>query len=128
ERVDLQGVQGGQAFIGGVAPQQLGALAFGQFQVGLCQAVDNFGGDVRPEVLAVAGHDAVAEADEVVADIDGRGGTVLPVPRLAAVAEGVVVLDVVVDQRRLVERLDGQGDALDGVGQADALGGQGAGG
>ena len=73
-----------------------------------------------PEFLAVAADEPVAQADQVVADVDRRADAVDAVQRLLAVAEGVVVLDVVVDERRLVERLDGQGGALDGVGQFPA--------
>ena len=47
-----------------------------------------------------------------------RRDAVLAVQRLLAVAETVVVLDVVVDQRRLVERLDRHGRASHGVGEA----------
>ena len=74
----------------------------------------------RAEFLAVAAHEAVAEADEVVADVDGGADAVDAVQRLLAVAEGVVVLDVVVNEAGLVERLDGDGGALHGIGQFPA--------
>ena len=87
--------------------------------MGVGQAVENVGRAVAAEFLALAAHQAIAQADQVIADVDGRADAVLPVQRFLAVAEGVVVLDVVVDQRRLVKRLDGQGRALDRVGQLE---------
>ena len=79
---------------------------------------------VAAQLLAFAADQAIAQADQVIADVDRRADAVLAVQRLPAVAEGVVVLDVVVDQRRLVERLDGQGGAADGVGQVELVGRQ----
>ena len=126
--VDLQGVEGRQRLLARVAPEQLGPLPLGQLQVGVGELVEDVGGAVAAQLLAFAGHQPVAEADQVVADVDGRADAVLPVQRGPAVAEGVVVLDVVVDQRRLVERLDGQGRALHRVGQLDAVRAAGGGG
>ena len=120
--VDFQGVQGGQRLVLGVAPEQFGPLALGQFQVGVGHTVEDVGGAVAAEFLALAADEPIAEAEQVIADVDGGGDAVLTVQRFPAVAEGVVVLNVVVDERRLVERLDGQGGAPDAVGKREAVG------
>ena len=83
--------------------------------MGLAHLVQDVRRAVAAELLALAADEAVAQADQVVADVDRRADAILAVQRLAAVAEGVVVLDVVVDQRRFVKRLDGQRRAADGV-------------
>ena len=79
---------------------------------------------VAAELLALAADQPIAQADQIVADVDRRADAVLPVQRLAAVAEGVVVFDVVVNERGLVERLDGQRRALDRIGQVEPVGRQ----
>ena len=84
------------------------------------ELVEDVGRDFGAEFLAVAAHEAIAQADQVVADVDGRADAVDAVQRFLAVAERVVVLDVVVNQAGLVEGLDGEGGALHGVGQFPA--------
>ncbi len=74
-----------------------------------------------PSALRLAADQPIAQADQVVADVDRRRRAVLAVQRLVAVAELVVVLDVVVDQRRLVKRLDRQRRPLDRVGNRRCL-------
>ena len=108
------------ALVLGVAPEQFRPLAFGELQVGVGELVEDVGRDFRAEFLAIACDEPVAEADQVIADVDGGADAVDAVQRFLAVAEGVVVLDVIVDQARLVERLDGEGGALHGVGQLPA--------
>ena len=66
-----------------------------------------------PERLRLAADQAIAQADQVVADVDRGRHAVAPVNRFLAVAEGVVVLDVVVNERGLVERLDRHGRPAD---------------
>ena len=117
EGVNLQGIQRGQRLVAGIAPEQLGPLAFGQFQVRIRQAVEDVGGAIAAEFLAFAADQAIAQAEQVIADVDGRADAVLAMQRCPAIAEGVVVLDVVVNQRSLVKRLDGQRRAPDAVGQ-----------
>ena len=109
--VDLQGVQGGQGLLAGLAPEQLGTLALGELEVGVRQSGQDVGHAVAAEILLPTGDQAIAQADQVIADIDGRAHAVLAVEGRSAIAEGVIVLDVIMDQRRLVKNLDGQGDA-----------------
>src|SRR5690606_16482048 len=52
------------------------------------------------------GEQTIALADEPVADVEGDGHAVLFVKRSLAVALAIAILDVVVDERRLVEALD----------------------
>ena len=113
EGVDLQRIERLEPLVARIAPQQLGPLAFGEPQVGVGQAIENVGDRVGAERLRLAADQAIAQADQVVADVDGRRRAVLPVDRLFAVAEGVVVLDVVVNERGLVERLDRHGRPAD---------------
>ena len=72
EGVNLQGVQGGQRLVLGVAPEQFGALALRQLQVGVGEPVEDVGGAVAAEFLALAADEAIAEAEQVIADVDGR--------------------------------------------------------
>src|SRR5262249_42260264 len=67
-------------------------------------------------------------ADQVVADVDRGADAVLAVQRRPAVAGGVVVLDVVVGQRRLVGRLGRQRRAPHTIGQQRGVGGARSGG
>ena len=54
EGVDLQRVERGQRLVRGVAPEQFRPLAFGQLQVGVGELVEDVGGDIAAEFLAVA--------------------------------------------------------------------------
>ena len=56
-----------------------------------------------PSSLRSRATQPVAEADEVVADVDRGADAVDAVQRFLPVAEGVVVLDVVVNEAGLVE-------------------------
>jgi hypothetical protein len=63
----------------------------------------------------VVGEEAIAFADEQVADVQGHRNAVFGVQRGFAVAFGVAVLDVIVNERGLVEDLDGDGGLFDGI-------------
>src|SRR5262245_53614399 len=76
---------------------------------------------VAPQFLAIAAGEAITQADQVVADVDRRADAVPPVQRFPTVAEGVVVLDVIVYQRRLVKRFDCQCNTANRIGQSDAI-------
>jgi len=60
------------------------------------------------------GEQAVALAEQQVADVQGHRNAVTAVERQVAVAVVVAVLDVVVDERGLVEALDRHGDLAQG--------------
>ena len=115
--VDLQRVDRFQPFAARVAPHKLRPLPLGQSPVGLRQSVDNIHHHLRPQFPGFAAHQTIPHADHVVAHIDGGRRSVLAMHGLLAVAETVVVFDVVVDQRGLMERLDCCGDAFHRVGQ-----------
>ena len=119
--VDLQGVERTETLLPGVAPDQFGALAFAELGVCPGKLCGYVGGYLGRQGVALRGDQPVAEPDEKVADVDRRGGAVLVVQRGPPVAEGVVVFDVVVYQRGLVEDLDGQRHAFDGVGDLGHL-------
>ena len=84
-----------------------------------------FGGDAQHRgfllgARVAGGEQPVAFADQQVADIQRDGHAVLLVQRLLAVARGVVVLDVVVDERGLVEAFHRHGDFAQILGQRRA--------
>ena len=82
-----------------------------------CESRSRISADaVRAQGARFAGDQPVAQADEEVADVDRLSHAVYAVQRGAAVAELVVVLDVVVDQRGLVQGLDRQGERRIGRG------------
>ena len=56
--------------------------------------------------------DAIAEAEQIITGIDGRRNAVLDMKRRPAVPHQILVLDVVVNERRLVENFDGHGGSL----------------
>jgi hypothetical protein len=104
--VDLQRVDRFQLLVSRVAPQQFGALALGQFRMRLGQAIQDVDGHLGAQRARLAADQPVAHPDQVIAHIDRRRRPVLAVHRRFAVPERIVVLDVVVNQRRFVERLD----------------------
>ena len=71
----------------------------------------------RSQCFRLAAYQAVTEADQIIAHVDGGRRAVLAVQSWGAVAVLIVVFDIVVYQRRFVKRFDRQGTALDGVGQ-----------
>ena len=75
--------------------------------MGLGQGRQDVGHGGRIQIRAGVGHKPVAQTDQVVAHIDGRRHVVRVMHRRSPVTIGVVVFDVVVDQRRLVEDFDG---------------------
>ena len=97
--------------------QQFGPLPLGKPHVGLRQPVENVADDVGPQRLRFAADQSIAQADQIVADVDRHGYAEPPMERRLAVAKRVVVFDVVVNERGLVECLDRQGGPLDRVGQ-----------
>src|SRR5262249_23706648 len=113
---NLEGIQSRQRLVARVAPEQLRALAFGQAHVRFGQSIEDVRGAVTAEFLAVAANETIAQADEVVADVDCRADAVAAVQGFPAVAKRVVVLDVVVNEGRLVKRLDGEGNSADRIG------------
>ena len=96
-------------------PAKFRALAATEFALAFAGDAHHLG-LLRRAGLA-RGEQAVAFADEQVAHVQRDGGAVFLVQRLLAVAERVVVLDVIVDERGLVEALDGDGGFLDVLGQ-----------
>ena len=122
-RVNLQRVESRQALVLGIAPEEFGALAFRQFEMGVGQAIQNVRGAIAAEFFALPGDQPIAEAEQIVADVDRRANAILAMQRGTAVAEGVVIFDVVMHQRCLVKRLDRQRRAADAVGQLGRLGG-----
>ena len=117
ECIYLEGVEGGKRFLGRVAPEQFRPLSFGQFQMRFRQSIEDVGRTVAAQLLAFAADEPITKADEIITHVDRGADAVLPVQRRPAVAKGVVVLDVVVNQGRLVKRFDGQGGAPDRVRQ-----------
>ena len=102
---------GREPLVGGIAPPEFGALSLGELHVGV--------GKDRHEV-ALKGrigagqrrHDPVAEAEQVVAGVDRRRDAPLHVHRRLPIPHLVVVFDIVMDERRLVEDLDRHGSRL----------------
>ena len=109
--------------LGLACPEEFRALAAAEFALAGGGDGDHggalFGADVR------GGEQAVAFADEEVADIQRDGDAMLGVQRGLAVARGVLVLDVVVDERGLVEAFDGDGDFLQVLGHRGIRAGEG---
>ena len=104
ERVDLDRIGHGQRFVGGVAPPQLRPLPARETHVRF--------GEHRHQFAPASGldpwkrgDDAVAESEQRVAGVDRDRNPHLFLERRAAVTPPVGILDVVVDQRRLVEHL-----------------------
>jgi hypothetical protein len=71
-------------------------MRFGQF-------VEDVGGGFCAEFADVLANEAIAEADEEIANIDRRGNAVLDMHCRAAIAKFVAVLDVVVYKRSFVK-------------------------
>ena len=88
-------------------PQQFRALAAAEFPLSFGGHSDHF----RPSLgrSLAGGEQPIALANQQIAHVQCHRDPVLLVQRLFAVTERVVVLDVVVDQRRLVEALDRHG-------------------
>ena len=123
EAIDPDRLRGQQALVGGVSPPEFGPLALGQAHVGVGQDRDEvFQG--RGLNARQRGDDPVARAEEVVAGVEGRGDPPLPMERGPAIPHRVVILDVVVDKRRLVEDLDGDRGSAGRVSRRLAGGGQ----
>ena len=53
--VNLQGIERREPLVARVAPQQLGPLPFGEPQVGVGQAIENVGDDVRARASSTRG-------------------------------------------------------------------------
>src|SRR5207249_1436932 len=71
EGVNLQGIQGSQRLVLGIAPEQFGTLPIGQLHMRVGQAIEDVRGTVTAQLLAFAADQAIAEADQVIADVDG---------------------------------------------------------
>ena len=89
-------------------PDEFGTLAAAEFALAFGGDADHLG--FLFGAGAAGGEQAVAFADEQVADIERNGEAVFFVQRFFAVTLRVVVLDVVVNERGLVKALDGDGD------------------
>ena len=93
---------------GFAGPHELGTLTAAQLALPFGRHAHHFGLGLGAGLAG--GQEAVALTDEQVADIEGNSHTVFFVQRLLAVAEAVVVLDVVVDERGFVEAFHRDGD------------------
>ena len=109
------------AFVAGVAPQQLGPLPFTELHVRVGQVIDDVGSGSGRHVARLAADQAIAQADQVVADIDGRGHAMPPMQRLMAVTVFIIVLDVVVHERGFVKSFHRHGDSTYGIRKRDFL-------
>ena len=98
-----------QRFRGPTSQLQLGPLAPAQLQMGVGELVQDVAATSRAQRGHFPGDQPIAQADQVVAHVDRLGHAVLAVQRRAAVAELVVIFNVVVYQRSLVQSLDRQG-------------------
>ena len=76
QRVDLQRVDRLRVLSFDRAPEQFRPLTFGEFRMGVGEAVEDVGGGVGADHLAVLTDEPIAEADEVVADVDGGADAV----------------------------------------------------
>ena len=74
-------------------------------------------GRLEPPGKTVAADQPVAFADEQVAHVQGDAHAPAFVQGGRAIAEAVAVFDVVVDERGLVEALDGQSSQATGAGE-----------
>ena len=121
--IDLQRVDRLQTLVPRIPPKQFGTLALGQSRVRLGQTIQDVSRHFGAQRARLAAHQPIAHPDQVIAHIDRRRRTVLAVHRRFAVPEQIVVLDVVVNQRRLVERLDRHRRPFHGVRKpSDAVG------
>ena len=84
--------------------------------MGICQLAEDVACDVGPQSCGILPHEPVTQANHVVADVDCRGQPVPTMQGRLSVTKVVVVFDVVVNQRGLVERLDREGHAPHGIG------------
>src|SRR5262249_53130433 len=109
---DVQNLERAQG-PGPALPVQLRALSEAKLPMAVGGDADQFGDGGRRG--ARAGQQTIAVADQQVAGVEGDGNAVRRMQRLLAVALVVVVFDVVVDQRCLVETLDGHGDLPESV-------------
>ncbi len=83
--------------------------------MGLGHAFDDVAGDVRTQVVAAGVDEAVTQPDQVIANVDGWSEPLAAMERIAPVAEQVVILNVIMHQRRLVEGFDRHRDAADRI-------------
>ena len=89
--------------------------------MGCGHPVQHVAGDLSTHLATCRIDQLVADPDQVIADVDRRAGIVLPMQGLAAITEQVVVLDVVMHQRRLVKRLDRHRHTADRIGHPKAI-------
>ena len=92
-------------------------MAVAQPQVGRGHPIGNVRRHVGPQFASRTSDKAIAQANQVVANVDRRAGSMPTMQGLLAIAVLIVVLDVVMHQRGLVKGLDRHGDLAHRVGK-----------
>ena len=88
--------------------------------------IENIGNDVGSKLLSIPTYKTIPHSDHVVANVDRRRDTITAMQCLIAIAEGIIVFDIVMHERRLVERLDRHGGAANGVRKTSNVGAAGS--
>ena len=103
QRVELHRVERRQFERVGTRPTQFGSLAFAQFEMCIGETIQNIRRRLGSHLFATLTDEPVAQPDQIVTHIDRRADSIATVQRLLSVAVRVVVLNVIVDKRRLVK-------------------------
>ena len=111
QSVDCQGLTRCEPLVAPIPPPQFGPLSLRQPH--MCVGEDRHQiSQGRGINAGQARDDAIAEAEQIITGIDGRRNAVLDMKRRPTIPHQILVLDVVVDKRRLVEDFDGHGGSL----------------
>ena len=74
--------------------------------MGFGKRVQTFSSSIAAKRFVISTDQTIAHTNKIVTDIDRSRDAILSVQRIVAVAERVAVFDIVVNQRRFVERFD----------------------